>query len=171
MEQRSCIKFCVKNAINGTQTFEMLKKAFGDETLSRATVFNWHRLFKENRELVEDDYRSGRPTTSNNDENVQKIKDAVLGNRHMTIRELSEHSGISQGSVKSILSNVLGLKRVAARLIPKCLNFLQKQIRVDVAKEMLEHVNNDDTFVKRIITGDETWVWQADVLTNQQSSE
>ena len=46
-----------------------------------------------------------------------------------------------------------------------------KKIRVDVAKEMLEHVNNDDTFVKRIITGDEIWVWQADVLTNQQSSE
>jgi len=77
-----------KNAINGTQTFEMLKKAFGDETLSRATVFDWHRLFKEGRELVEDDYRSARPTTSSNDENVQK-KDAVLGNRHMTIRENS----------------------------------------------------------------------------------
>ena len=33
MEQRSCIKFCVKNAINGTQTFEMLRKTFGDKTL------------------------------------------------------------------------------------------------------------------------------------------
>ena len=42
---------------------------------------------------------------------------------------------------------------------------------VQVAKEMLEHVNNDDTFVKRIITGDETWVWQPDVLTKQQSSK
>ena len=51
MEPRNCIKFCVKNAINGTQTFEMLQKAFGDETLSRATVFNWHRLFK-GREFV-----------------------------------------------------------------------------------------------------------------------
>ena len=50
-----------------------------------------------------------------------------------------------------IFSNVLGLKRVAAKLIQKCLNFLQKQIRVEVAKEILEHVNNDDTFVKRII--------------------
>jgi len=28
---------------------------------------------------------------------------------------------------------------------------------------MLEHLNN--TFVKRIIIGDETWVWQSDVLT------
>ena len=67
--------------------------------------------------------------------------------------------------MKSILINVLGLKRVAAKLIPKWLNFLHKQIRVEVSKEMLENVNNDDTFVKRFITGDETWVWQSDVLT------
>jgi len=39
----------------------MLQKAFGDETLLRATVFDWDRLFKEGCELVEDDYRSGRP--------------------------------------------------------------------------------------------------------------
>ena len=63
----------------------MIQKAFSDETLLRATVFDWHRLFKKGRELVEDDYRSGRLSTSNNDENVQKIKDAVLGNRHLTV--------------------------------------------------------------------------------------
>jgi len=71
----------------------------------------------------------------NNNENVQKIKNVVLGNRHLTVREFSEHSGISQGSVNSILSNVLGLKRVVAKLISKCLNFLQKQIRVEVTRE------------------------------------
>jgi len=76
-------------------------------------------LFKEGRELVEDDYRSERPSTSSNDENVQKIQDAVLGNRHLAVRELSEHSGISQGSVKSILSNALGLKRVTAKPFQK----------------------------------------------------
>ena len=34
----------------------MLQKAFRDETLSRETVFHWYRLFKEGRELVEDNY-------------------------------------------------------------------------------------------------------------------
>jgi len=32
---------------------------------------------------------------------------------------------------------------------------------------MLEHMNNDDTLVKSIITGEDTWVWQSDVLTEQ----
>ena len=32
------------------------------------------------------------------------------------------------------------MKRVAARILPKDLNFLQKERRVDVAKEMLANV-------------------------------
>ena len=63
------------------------------------------------------------------------------------------------------------MKRVAARLVPKDLNFLQKEPRVEVAKEMLANVANDLTFIKRIITGDETWVYEYDVETAQQSSE
>ena len=54
-----------------------------------------------------------------------------------------------------MLSSCVGMRRVAARFILKSLNFLQKQECVDVAKEMLEHIINDDTFLKRIVTGDE----------------
>ena len=44
------------------------------------------------------------------------------------------------------------------------LNFLQNQVCVVLAKELLEHVNNDGTFLKRIITADETWVSQLDIF-------
>ena len=36
---------------------------------------------------------------------------------------------------------------------------------------MISCANNDPTFMKRIITGDESWVYEYDTLTNQQSSE
>lgn len=36
---------------------------------------------------------------------------------------------------------------------------------------MLERVNSDPTFIERIITGDETWVFEYDMQTSQQSSE
>jgi len=94
-------KICVKNAINGTQTFEMLQKAFGDESLSIVTVFDWHRLFKEGRELVASDYHSGRSSTSNNDDKCSKNQKCNIGNRHLTVLELSKHSGRLQGSVKT----------------------------------------------------------------------
>jgi len=36
---------------------------------------------------------------------------------------------------------------------------------------MLSRVNSDDTFLKRIITGDETWVYGYDMETKKQSSQ
>ncbi|KAJ8958440.1 hypothetical protein NQ318_002226 [Aromia moschata] len=36
---------------------------------------------------------------------------------------------------------------------------------------MLANIDDDPTFIKRIITGDETWVYEYDVKTAQQSSE
>ena len=63
------------------------------------------------------------------------------------------------------------MKRVAARLVPKDLNFLQKERRVEVAKEMLVNVADSPTFIKRIITGDETLVYEYDFEAAQRSSE
>ena len=74
LQQRVCIKFCVKNEFNGAQTLEMLKKCFGNDTLTRLNVFRWHERFGSGRESVEDDERSGRPPTAKTDENINKIK-------------------------------------------------------------------------------------------------
>jgi len=38
-EQRVCIKFCVRLGKTGSETFEMLKQAFGDSCMSRSRTF------------------------------------------------------------------------------------------------------------------------------------
>ena len=63
------------------------------------------------------------------------------------------------------------MKRVAAKFVPKLLNFDQKQRRVDIAQELLNEVNNDPELLKTVITGDETWVYGYDVETKAQSSQ
>ena len=63
------------------------------------------------------------------------------------------------------------MRRVAARLVPKELNFLQKEHRKQVAEDMLEQANSDPTFMKHIITGGETWVYEFAMQTIQQASE
>jgi len=38
-EQSVCIKFCVRLGKTGSETFEMLKRAFGDSCMSRSRTF------------------------------------------------------------------------------------------------------------------------------------
>ena len=73
IEQWYVIKFCVKLNKSATKTIASLTEAYGDATLSRTMVFKWHKAFKEGRENVEDDPRSGRPISSTNDQNVEVV--------------------------------------------------------------------------------------------------
>jgi hypothetical protein len=52
MEQRVTIKFCAKLKKIAEETFEMLKSAYGEECLSKRSVFDWHKRFKEGRESL-----------------------------------------------------------------------------------------------------------------------
>jgi hypothetical protein len=49
----------------------MLNKVYGQEVTSEARVFEWYKLFSEGKDKAEFDSRSGRPTTSISDENVE----------------------------------------------------------------------------------------------------
>jgi len=50
----------------------------GDDAILRARAFEWHRRFKEGREDVEDDTRSGKPATSRTEENVALFRQKVM---------------------------------------------------------------------------------------------
>ncbi|XP_018051304.1 PREDICTED: putative uncharacterized protein FLJ37770 [Atta colombica] len=126
MDQRICIKFCVKNKMKCSNVLKMLTAAFGESTLSKKNVYKWYKLFTERREDVNDDARPGRPSTSTTDENVEEVKKIVMENRRITIREIAEDVGISVGSRHAIFSDLLDMKRVAAKFVPKLLNFDQK---------------------------------------------
>ena len=58
------------------------------------------------------------------------------------------------------------MTRVAAKFVPKLLNFNQKHI----AEEILDSVRYDPYLLQRVITGDASWVYGYDVETKAQSS-
>ncbi|XP_053990042.1 protein GVQW3-like [Hylaeus volcanicus] len=124
MEQRVCLKLYVSNGITATQSLKMLQKCYGESTLSRTQVFEWHKAFSEGREVLENLPHASRSSTSVNDDNIEKVKEIVLGNHRVGIREIAEAFNISYASTQLIVVNVLGTKRDAARLVPKDLNFL-----------------------------------------------
>jgi hypothetical protein len=76
----------------------MLREAFGGHSLSRTAVFEWYSRFKADPVSVEDDERSGRPSTSKTTENVEKSRELVHEDRGRTIHELADTVGISYGA-------------------------------------------------------------------------
>jgi hypothetical protein len=55
IEQSTNIKFLAKLKTTATDTYKLLHEVYGEDTLSRARVFEWHRRFLGEREDVEDD--------------------------------------------------------------------------------------------------------------------
>ncbi|UYV80051.1 hypothetical protein LAZ67_18001526 [Cordylochernes scorpioides] len=128
-------------------------------------------MFSEGREDVNDEERAGRPSTSTTDEKINEVEKMILANRRITVREVAEDLNISIGSCHSIFINDLGMRRVAAKFVPKLLNCDQKQHRMNIANEMLDSVLDDPNLLQRVITGDEVWVYGYDVETKAQSSQ
>ncbi|UYV63365.1 hypothetical protein LAZ67_2003861 [Cordylochernes scorpioides] len=158
MDQRICIKFCVKNEIKCADAFRMLTVAYGEATLDRSNVYRWYKMFSEGREDVNDEERAGRPSTSTTDEKNNEVEKMILANRRITVREVAEDLNISISSCHSIFINDLGMRRVAAKFVPKLLNCDQKQHRMNIANEMLDSVRDDPNLLQRVITGDEAGV-------------
>ena len=52
-EERYAIKFCFKLRKNATETYGMLQTAFGASCMNRASVFEWHKTFKERHGVCE----------------------------------------------------------------------------------------------------------------------
>jgi len=86
VEQGINVKFCVKLGKSATETYDLLKKIYGDECLSRTQVFERFKRFKEGMEEIGDDQRPGRPSTSKTDVNIEKVGEIVRQNRRLSIR-------------------------------------------------------------------------------------
>ena len=69
LEERYAIKFCFKLGKNDArETYGMLQSAFRLSFMNWASVFEWHKRFKEGRESVRDDERCGRSEEVNTPE-------------------------------------------------------------------------------------------------------
>ena len=68
---------------------------------------------------MEDLLLSGQPSTSSTAVNITKMKEMVNEIRHLSLREIIAELSVSQESIHTTLNDCLGMKRVAAQLIPK----------------------------------------------------
>jgi hypothetical protein len=52
VKQRVNVKFYVRIGKSATETYDLLKKVYGEDCLSRTHVFEWFKRFKEGRNVI-----------------------------------------------------------------------------------------------------------------------
>lgn len=170
--QRIVIKFLAAEGVKPAEILRRLTAQFGEETLSRARVFAWHKQFVEGRERVENESHDRRPRTSITAGNIDSVRQLVEGDRRLTTSDIAIEVGISYGSTYSILSEELGYRKVCARWVPRLLTVDQKLNRFQVCERLLARFREEgDPFLSHIVTCDETWVHHYTPESKQASME
>jgi len=92
-EQRVCIRFCANLGESATETLEMIQQGFGDQSLSRTQVLQWHARFRTSV----DDEHTGRPMSCTTPETVARIQEIIRQDRRWTIHDIAGEVDLVMG--------------------------------------------------------------------------
>jgi hypothetical protein len=92
-----------------------VQQVFGDDAMGITQIKEWYNRFKDGSTSVDSDTRSGRQSTSRNDELIDQVRTVVMQDHRVIVRELAEEVGKSAGSVHSILTDDLSMRRVSTK--------------------------------------------------------
>ena len=104
MEQRYCIRFCQKLGNNQTETIQKIQQA-----LSQTQIKEWFNCFKTGQTSMESEVPSGRPSTSRNEDVIEKVRQIVMKNRPLTpdscVEVLHEYAPEGQTIIRVLLGD------------------------------------------------------------------
>ena len=121
--------------------------------------FRWVKAFKAGKFSVEDDICPGRPKTSVTKANIAAVKIMVEQDARLSVKDIASCTGISEGSVQTILKKRLDLRKVCARWVSHLITDEQKTQRLECARELMKTYKDcNSRVISNLLTGDETWV-------------
>jgi len=170
--QRVIIKFLAKEDVEPAEILRRLREQFGEQTLSKTQVYDWHKQCSNGREAVQNESHKRRLRTSVTDENIRAVTRLIAEDRRVSVKTIASEVGISYGSAQQIITDHLEYRKVSARWVPRLLNADQKLNRLEVCQRLLERYQQEgDDFLGRIVTGDESWVHHYTPESKQASME
>jgi len=169
VEVRAIIKFCVGIEQTPTETCKMIQASSTTKKCCRSLVLRWHDMFRNGRESIEDDKRCGRPSVVKTGVK-DKVRELIKEDRRRTVRKMSSELGVSLSTVHDCLKED-NMSKVIARWVPRLLKNDERERRLHCSREFVRRVEWEGlTFLDRIITTDETWLFHYDPETKQESS-
>ncbi len=170
-EQRSVIKFFVSTRATPIQCWRHLQQGFQGTSVSQKTVRKWHKRFREGDGSVKDRPRSGRPRSARTPETIQAVQDCIQADRRIMVRDIAEQVNIGKSSAHSILKKDLKQFKLCPKFIPKVLTPEQKLFRVRMCELNMQALKDDNDYLKKIVTGDESWVSVFEIEIKRLSCE
>ena len=168
LEERYAIKFCFKLGKNATEKYGMLQTAFGASCMNRASVFEWHKRFKEGRESVRDDERCGRSKEVRTPGLIGQIKNFMDKDCRVSIETISAQFNVSVGIVHTIIREELKIRETCVKFVPRVLREDQKERRCHDSREIVELINSDPAVHDALVTCDESWICCYDPETKRE---
>ena len=116
---------------------QCVNKAYGSAAMSRANVYRWYAGIQDGREDVKDDTKGGRPSTARTDGNVESVRRLLTEDRCTTLQMIADRLNIGKETVRRILTEDLGKRKICARFVPHALTAQQKQERLVYCQDLL----------------------------------
>ena len=175
LKQRAVIEFLTAEGAAPIDIHRRMKLVYGEACVDVSTVRRWAKEFAETSPAetdLHDQARCGRPNSASDVQHQERVDEIIQANRRIKVRDVSEMLGISVGSAQYIIHDVLGYRKVCARWVPHMLSPELKLNRSQVSDELLaRYTDEGEAFLRRIVTGDETWVHHYDPENKRQSKE
>jgi hypothetical protein len=96
---------------------------------------------------VKDDERTGRPKTHQTDENVEKAWKLVHSDRRLSVQIMAEELNLDRETVRKILTEDVGMRKVLTKMVPRILSDDQKQWRLDVCSDLSHQLAEGNNFL------------------------
>ena len=93
----------------------------------------------------------------------------MRSDRRLSVRMIADELGMNSERLWRIITKDQGMRKICAKIEPRLLNEGQKEWRVQVCQHISEQLETEPNLLKRVVTGDESWIFEYDPLTNQKS--
>ncbi|GFN78231.1 histone-lysine N-methyltransferase SETMAR [Plakobranchus ocellatus] len=185
LEIRAVVRFLFAKGTKCSVIYRKIVENYDEPAMSMTQVYQWCSWFKDGRTSLQDEARSGRPNTANNDWNTARVDELIKVDRRVKLKEISLKLDLPKTNVHEIVHDKLGYRKVPPRWVPKMLSDEHKRQRVEISKILLHRCQQegDETvdvgpggdhrarnkLLEHLIIGDETWLLLSTTETKHDS--
>jgi hypothetical protein len=149
----------------------MLTEVYGADATKKSSVSEWHKSFKVGQEDVKDDERTECPKSHWIDENVEKVQKMVRSDTQLSVRMMAEELNLYRETVRKVLTEDLGMRKVSAKMVPRILSDDQKRLQLDVWSDLSRQLAEGNNFLDRVTMCDKSRCFQKYPDTKCQSMQ